>query len=109
VGERFQAVVGYTLDDECATWGTGATADAALMDACQQFCADLADEIEPGDYEAIVYDTPVERELADGGTGIVDWLDRGLAMLTVGADGRYTAGSINWDGAVRACCEVSDG
>lgn len=98
--DRFQAVVGYTMDAECATWGAGATAHAALLDACQQFYAELADEIEPGDYEATVYDTPVERE-QDGDIRVVAWLDRGLATLTVGADGRYAVCSITWtDGEV---------
>lgn len=105
MAERYEVVVGYDLDGECATWGAGATSSAALLDACQRFMVEQANYIEPGDYEATVYDTPLERKRTDGDAEVCAWLDRGTATMTVGADGRYVVGPITWD----AVSGVSDG
>lgn len=94
--DHFEAVVGYDLDEEYATWGAGATANAALLDACQRFMAEQTDYIESGDYEVTVYDTPLERKRPDGDSEIFAWAGRGAATVTVGVDGRYTVGPIVW-------------
>lgn len=104
MGEWYEAVVGYTLDGECATWGAGESAHAALMDACQRFMADQRDYITPDRYEATIYDTPMEKRWPGGDSEVYAWLDRGTSVMTVGPDGRYTVDGIIWDGV-----GVSDG
>lgn len=98
---KFEAVIGYTEDEEIATWGVGDTADEALRDAVERFIIDQSEYIEPGDYEATVYDEPLTRTRDDGDDEVYAWLDRGTVAVTVVAiaDGfAWTAGPIVWDG-----------
>ena len=97
----YQAVIGYTEDAEIAMWGAGITADEALTEAVEAFIIDQHDYIEPGDYEATVYDEPLTRMRDDDGEEVYAWLSRGTVAVTVVAiaDGfAWTAGPIVWDG-----------
>ena len=97
----YQAVIGYTEDAEIAMWGAGITADEALREAVEVFIIYQSDYIEPGDYEATVYDEPLTRTRDDGGEEVYAWLDRGTVTVSVStlADGfAWTASPIVWDG-----------
>ena len=99
---EFEAVIGYTEDEEIATWGAGDTADEALRDAVERFIVDQSEHIEPGDYEATVYDGPLTRYPDDGGDAeVFAWMDRGTASVdvSVSASGfAWQASPIVWDG-----------
>ena len=98
----YEAVIGYTLDDECVAWGSGDTAEAAIRDAVEWFIVNVSDCIEPDDYEATVYEEPLTRERHDGDDEIYEWLSRGTVTVTIAAkvgDGfAWSAGPVAWDG-----------
>ena len=99
--KTYQAVIGYTEDPEIAMWGAGITSDEALIEAVERFIVDQSDYIEPGDYEATVYDEPLTRMRDDDGEEVYAWLDRGTVTVSVStlADGfTWTASPIVWDG-----------
>lgn len=98
---KFEAVTGYTEDEEIATWGAGDTAAEALRDAVEWFIIDQSEYIEPGDYNATVYDEPLTRTRDDGDDEVYAWLDRGTVAVRIAALSggfSWTASPIVWDG-----------
>ena len=103
----FEAVIGYTEDEEIATWGTGDTAEAAILDAVEQFVVDCHDYIEHGGYEVTVYDEPLTRERPDGDGEVYGWLRRGKATVTLctliagfpSMGWQWVSGDVVWDDA----------
>ena len=97
----YEAVIGYTEDEEIATWGAGDSAEAAIWDAVERFIVDADDYIEPGDYEATVYDEPLTRDRGDGDAEVYAWSDRGTVTVTLtlsGEGAEWTVGEVDWDG-----------
>ena len=94
----YEAVIGYTLDDECVAWGSGDTAEAAIRDAVEWFIANVSDCIEPDDYEATVYCEPLTRDRPDGDGEVYAWQDRAIATVYIDHRGRWQSGPLMWDG-----------
>ena len=89
--QRYEAVIGYDLDEECVVWGYGESCIGALVDACERFAIEQHEWIEPGEYEAICYLDPLERD--ESGNGVIyDWSGRWRCTVTI----TTTGGEIRW-------------
>jgi hypothetical protein len=92
--KRYEAVIGYDLDEDAVTWGYGDSCIGAIADACERFVTEQHDYIEPGEYEATCYLDPLERD-ESGYDVIYDWSRRwrcAVTITTMDGEIRWTIG-----------------